>query len=84
MWDKTSDILDSVLFQKSLDVGIGTTAPAAAPERPIAPGVGDRYVPKPAAPAKGCPTNVWHGPLSRERGCHQLAAVYRTDYLGRR
>jgi trimeric autotransporter adhesin len=29
MWDTSSDILNSVIFQKSLDIGIGTTAPAA-------------------------------------------------------
>ena len=29
MWDATSDIVDSVIFQKSSRIGIGTTAPAA-------------------------------------------------------
>ena len=29
MWDTTSDIVDSLIFQKSSFVGIGTTAPAA-------------------------------------------------------
>jgi hypothetical protein len=29
MWDTTSDIVDSVVFQKSSDVGIGTKTPAA-------------------------------------------------------
>jgi hypothetical protein len=29
MWDTTSDIIDSVIFQKSSEIGIGTTAPAA-------------------------------------------------------
>jgi trimeric autotransporter adhesin len=29
MWDTTSDIINSVMFQKSLKIGIGTTAPAA-------------------------------------------------------
>jgi hypothetical protein len=29
MWDTTSDILDSVMFQKSLQIGINTTSPAA-------------------------------------------------------
>jgi hypothetical protein len=29
MWDTTSDIVDSVIFQKSSQIGIGTTAPAA-------------------------------------------------------
>ncbi|HWY55257.1 MAG TPA: hypothetical protein VNZ03_12385 [Terriglobales bacterium] len=29
MWDKTSDIVDSSIFQKSSQVGINTTAPAA-------------------------------------------------------
>ena len=29
MWDTTSDIVDSVIFQKSSEIGIGTTAPAA-------------------------------------------------------
>jgi hypothetical protein len=29
MWDTTSDIIDSVIFQKSSQIGIGTTAPAA-------------------------------------------------------
>jgi hypothetical protein len=28
MWDTTSDIVDSVMFQKSSEIGIGTTAPA--------------------------------------------------------
>jgi hypothetical protein len=29
MWDKTTDIVDSLIFQKSSQVGINTTAPAA-------------------------------------------------------
>ena len=29
MWDTTSDIVDSVIFQKSSDIGIATTSPAA-------------------------------------------------------
>jgi hypothetical protein len=29
MWDTTSDIIDSLIFQKSSNIGIGTTAPAA-------------------------------------------------------
>jgi hypothetical protein len=29
MWDTTSDIIDSMIFQKSSAIGIGTTAPAA-------------------------------------------------------
>jgi hypothetical protein len=29
MWDTTSDIVDSVIFQKTSEIGIGTTAPAA-------------------------------------------------------
>jgi hypothetical protein len=29
MWDTTSDIIDSVMFQKSSQIGINTTAPAA-------------------------------------------------------
>jgi hypothetical protein len=29
MWDATSDIVDSVIFQKSSEIGIGTTVPAA-------------------------------------------------------
>jgi hypothetical protein len=29
MWDTTSDIVDSVLFQKTAEIGIGTTTPAA-------------------------------------------------------
>lgn len=29
MWDTTSDIIDSVIFQKTSEIGIGTTAPAA-------------------------------------------------------
>jgi hypothetical protein len=29
MWDTTSDIVDSLIFQKSSEIGIGTTAPAA-------------------------------------------------------
>jgi hypothetical protein len=29
MWDTTSDIINSVMFQKSLAIGIGTTVPAA-------------------------------------------------------
>jgi hypothetical protein len=29
MWDTTSDIINSVMFQKSLGIGIGTTVPAA-------------------------------------------------------
>lgn len=29
MWDTTSDIIDSVIFQKSSEIGIGTTSPAA-------------------------------------------------------
>jgi hypothetical protein len=29
MWDTTSDIVDSVIFQKSSEIGIGTTTPAA-------------------------------------------------------
>ena len=29
MWDTTSDIVDSVIFQKSTDIGIGTVTPAA-------------------------------------------------------
>jgi hypothetical protein len=29
MWDTTSDIIDSVIFQKSSDIGIGTITPAA-------------------------------------------------------
>jgi hypothetical protein len=29
MWDTTSDIVDSLIFQKSSQIGIGTTAPAA-------------------------------------------------------
>jgi trimeric autotransporter adhesin len=29
MWDKTSDIVDSLIFQKSSQIGINTTAPAA-------------------------------------------------------
>jgi hypothetical protein len=29
MWDTTSDIIDSIIFQKSSAIGIGTTAPAA-------------------------------------------------------
>ncbi len=29
MWDTTSDIVNSVMFQKSVDIGIGTTLPAA-------------------------------------------------------
>jgi hypothetical protein len=29
MWDTTSDIVNSVMFQKTLDIGIGTTLPAA-------------------------------------------------------
>lgn len=29
MWDTTSDIVDSVIFQKSSEIGIATTAPAA-------------------------------------------------------
>jgi hypothetical protein len=29
MWDATSDIVDSILFQKSLQIGVNTTAPAA-------------------------------------------------------
>jgi len=29
MWDTTSDIVDSILFQKSSQIGINTTAPAA-------------------------------------------------------
>ncbi len=29
MWDTTSDIVDSVIFQKATAIGIGTTAPAA-------------------------------------------------------
>jgi hypothetical protein len=29
VWDTTSDIVDSVIFQKSAAIGIGTTAPAA-------------------------------------------------------
>jgi hypothetical protein len=29
MWDTSSDIINSVIFQKSLAIGIGTTAPAA-------------------------------------------------------
>jgi hypothetical protein len=29
VWDTTSDIVNSVMFQKSLEIGIGTTVPAA-------------------------------------------------------
>jgi hypothetical protein len=29
MWDKTSDIVDSLIFQKSAQIGINTTSPAA-------------------------------------------------------
>jgi hypothetical protein len=29
MWDTTSDIVDSVMFQKSSQIGVNTTAPAA-------------------------------------------------------
>src|ERR1700727_263295 len=29
MWDATSDIVDSMIFQKTSEIGIGTTAPAA-------------------------------------------------------
>jgi hypothetical protein len=29
MWDSTSDIINSMIFQKSSAIGIGTTAPAA-------------------------------------------------------
>jgi hypothetical protein len=29
MWDTTSDIIDSIMFQKSAQIGINTTAPAA-------------------------------------------------------
>ncbi len=29
MWDSTSDIVDSIMFQKSSQIGINTTAPAA-------------------------------------------------------
>jgi len=29
MWDTTSDIVDSMIFQKTSEIGIGTTAPAA-------------------------------------------------------
>ena len=29
MWDKTSDIVDSILFQKSSQIGVNTTTPAA-------------------------------------------------------
>ncbi len=29
MWDTTGDIVDSVIYQKSSEIGIGTTAPAA-------------------------------------------------------
>jgi hypothetical protein len=29
MWDTTSDIIDSMIFQKGSEIGIGTTAPAA-------------------------------------------------------
>ena len=29
MWDTASDIVDSVIFQKSTDIGIGTVTPAA-------------------------------------------------------
>jgi hypothetical protein len=29
MWDTTSDIIDSIIFQKSSEIGINTTAPAA-------------------------------------------------------
>ncbi len=29
MWDSTSDIVDSILFQKSSQIGVNTTAPAA-------------------------------------------------------
>jgi hypothetical protein len=29
MWDTTSDIIDSIMFQKSSEIGINTTAPAA-------------------------------------------------------
>ena len=33
MWDSTSDIIDSLIFQKSSQIGINTTAPAAHSRR---------------------------------------------------